>query len=55
VSSLAITDHELSLREDVERLRSAPEVPGYIVDSGVIYDVQHGAVREVIVTAALAR
>ena len=54
VSSVAITDHELSLREDVERLRSAPEVPGYIVVSGLIYDVQHGHVREVIAPAALA-
>ena len=54
VSSVAITDHELSLREDVERLRNAPEVPGYIVVSGVVYDVQNGHVREIIVPAALA-
>lgn len=54
VSSVAIADHELSLREDVERLRNAPEVPGYIVVSGFIYDVQHGHVREVIAPVALA-
>jgi carbonic anhydrase len=54
VSSVAITDHEQSLREDVERLRNAPEVPGYIIVSGFIYDVQHGSVREVIAPAALA-
>lgn len=54
VSSVAIFDHELSLREDVERLRKAPEVPGYIIVSGFIYDVQHGHVREVIAPAALA-
>ena len=54
VSSVAITDHEQSLREDVERLRSAPEVPGHIVVSGFIYDVRHGCVREVIAPAALA-
>jgi len=54
VSSSAITDHELSLREDVERLRSAPNVPGYIVVSGLIYDVRNGRVREVIAPAALA-
>lgn len=54
VSSVAIADHEQSLREDVERLRSAPEVPGYIVVSGFIYDVKHGRVREVIAPAALA-
>lgn len=55
VSSSAITDHEQSLQEDVERLRSAPEVPGYIVVSGFIYDVQHGSIREVIAPAALAQ
>ncbi len=54
VSPLAITDHELSLREDVERLRSAPEVPGHIVVSGFIYDVKNGQVREVIAPAELA-
>lgn len=53
VSSTAIYDHEQSLREDVERLRSAPEVPGYVIISGYIYDVQHGSVREVIAPAAL--
>jgi len=55
VSSSAITDHEQSLLEDVERLRNAPEVPGYIVVSGFIYDVQHGSVRQVIAPAALAQ
>ena len=54
VSPVAITDHEQSLRDDVERLRSAPEVPGHIVVSGFIYDVKHGSVREVIAPAALA-
>lgn len=54
VSSLAIPDHEQSLREDVERLRSAANVPGYIVVSGYLYDVQHGHVREVVAPAALA-
>lgn len=53
VSSLAIADHEQSLREDVERLRSAPNVPGYIVVSGYLYDVQNGRAREVIAPAAL--
>jgi len=54
VSSIAITDHEQSLQEDIERLRSAPEVPGHIIVSGYIYDVQHGSVREVIAPAPLA-
>lgn len=53
VSSLAIADHETSLREDIELLRNAPEIPGYIIVSGSIYDVQNGRVREVIKPAAL--
>ena len=53
VSSQALTDHELSLREDVERLRSAPEIPGHIIVSGYIYDVLNGSIREVIAPAAL--
>lgn len=55
VSAIAITDHEESLREDVERLRNAPEIPGHIVVSGFIYDVQHGNLREVVAPAALAQ
>jgi carbonic anhydrase len=54
VSSIAIADHERSLREDIERLRSAPQVPGYIVVSGLLYDVRHGRVREVIAPTELA-
>ncbi len=53
VSEVAITDHDLSLREDVERLRNAPGVPGYIVVSGLLYDVQNGRVREVIAPTPL--
>ena len=54
VSSTAISDHEQSLRDDIERLRGAPELPGYIIVSGFIYDVQDGSVREVIAPATLA-
>jgi carbonic anhydrase len=54
VASLGITDHEQSLRDDVEQLRSAPEVPGYILVSAYIYDVQHGGIREVIPPAPLS-
>ncbi|WP_434111340.1 carbonic anhydrase [Methylocaldum sp. GT1TLB] len=53
VSSSAIADHEQSLREDVERLRGAPGVPGYIVVSGLLYDVQNGRVREVFAPTPL--
>jgi len=54
VSSIAITDHELSLREDIERLRNAPEVPDYVLVSGLIYDVKDGRLREVIKPTVLA-
>lgn len=54
VSSVAIADHEESLREDVDRLRNAPAVPGYIIVSGYIYDVQSGQVCEIIPPAPLA-
>jgi len=55
VSSTAISNHEESLQEDVERLRNALELPGYIIVSGYIYDVQHGSVREVIAPSALSQ
>lgn len=53
VSSLAINDHEESLREDIEFLRKAPEIPNYIIVSGCIYDVHNGTVREVVKPAPL--
>lgn len=55
VSAVAITNHELSLQEDLERLRSAPGIPGYVVVSGYIYDVQNGQVREVISPETLSK
>ncbi len=54
VSSLAITDHEQSLRDDIECLRNAPGVPGYIVASACLYDVKLGNIREILAPAALA-
>ncbi|MEP3428178.1 MAG: carbonic anhydrase [Roseibium sp.] len=53
VSGSAIYDHEDSLLQDIERLRAAPEVPGNIVVSGLIYDVKTGAAREVVAPALL--
>lgn len=54
VSESAITDPEQSLREDVERLRTAPEVPDYVIVSGLLYDVTTGLVREVVEPTSLA-
>lgn len=47
LSSTAISNHEQSLEDDLERLRNASQLPGYIIASGFIYDVQIGRVREV--------
>jgi len=54
MSLSAISDPELSLREDVERLRDAPEVPDYVVVSGLLYDVKTGQVREIVPPTKLA-
>lgn len=53
VAGSAITDHEESLRNDIERLRNAPEVPPHVVVSGFIYDVATGQAREIVPAAAL--
>ncbi len=55
VSSVAISDHEKSLIEDVEILQNSPEIPGYIVVSGFIYNVRDGRIQEVVKPAALTR
>lgn len=53
VSESVIADHETSLRDDVDRLRSAQQIPRHVVVSGYLYDVQTGRVREVVAPAAL--
>lgn len=53
VSRTAISDHEKSLREDIDQLRNSPVLPGYIIVSGFIYDIKTGRVNEVITPAAL--
>ncbi len=53
VSSLAIHNHEKSLHEDLEKLRIASEIPGYIIASGCIYDVEDGTIHQVIEPTAL--
>ncbi|MBL1240296.1 MAG: hypothetical protein COB13_000480 [OCS116 cluster bacterium] len=53
VSESAIHDHNESLVEDVERLRSSPNIPKHIITSGYIYDVQNGQVQEIIAPSKL--
>ncbi len=55
MSHAAISDHEASLREDVQRLRDAEQIPQELVVSAFIYDVHTGRVREVIPPAPLSK
>jgi len=54
VSPSAIHDHEESIKDDIEILRDAPEVPGNIVVSGLIYDVKTGRIQKVVTPETLA-
>lgn len=47
VSEHAITDHKQDLNTDIGRLRDAPEIPGSLTVSAVLYDVKSGLVTEV--------
>lgn len=53
VSSSAIANHEQSIKDDIERLRSSSNVPGYMVASGLIYDVKTGGIHEIVPPSAL--
>jgi len=53
VSSLAIHNHEKSLHEDIEKLRTASEIPRYIIASACIYNVENGTIHQVIEPATL--
>ena len=46
--ALAISDHETSLVNDIERLRRSKLVPGALVVSGHLYDVKTGTMRQVV-------
>ena len=48
VSEVAITNHNADLKRDIQRLRDADEIPGYVVVSGFIYDVHDGQARQVV-------
>ncbi|OJJ20154.1 hypothetical protein BKI52_16920 [marine bacterium AO1-C] len=54
VAPLAITDHAISLTEDVQRLKDAPTVPKHLGVTGCIYDVKTGKVEEVIKAGKLS-
>jgi carbonic anhydrase len=51
--AMAITDHQQSLNDDIERLRQSSLVPDSMIVSGHLYDVAHGTMAEVISPAEL--
>ena len=52
---LAISDHESSLMDDIERLRASDLVPPDLVVSAHLYDVRSGRVSQVISPTPLNR
>ena len=53
VDTYAISDLDESVAADVERMRSNPDVPRELKISGHVYDVETGALREVVPTATI--
>ncbi len=55
IERLAITDPQISVAEDLDRLRAARTLPDELVVAGYVYDVTDGHVREVIAPASLRK
>ncbi len=53
IERLAITDPQISVAEDIDRLRAAPTLPDELVVAGYVYDVTDGHVREAFAPASL--
>ena len=53
LEQMAITNHEASLQDDIERLRQSPIVPDGLVVSGHLYDVKNGKLCQVVGPAPL--
>jgi len=53
IKRLAITDPQISVAEDLDRLRAAPILPDDLVVAGYVYDVTDGHVREAVAPASL--
>ena len=53
IERLAITDPQISVAEDLDRLRAAPILPDELVVAGYVYDVTDGHVRETFAPASL--
>lgn len=53
LETLAISDHEASFMDDIERLRASDLVPPELVVSAHLYDVKSGRVSQVVPPAPL--
>ena len=53
LETLAIADHEASLRADIERLRASDLVPSELEVSAHLYDVTSGQMTQVVSPAPL--
>ena len=53
IERLAITDPQISVAEDLDRLRAALILPDDLVVAGYVYDVTDGHVREAFAPASL--
>jgi len=53
VSAHAISDPTDSIKDDIQRLRDAPQVPEHLTVSGLLYDVKSGNLKEVVSAATL--
>ncbi len=53
IERLAITDPQISVAEDLDRLRAAPILPDDLVVAGYVYDVTDGQVRETFAPSSL--
>ncbi|MCI0541705.1 MAG: hypothetical protein L0Z50_41440, partial [Verrucomicrobiales bacterium] len=54
VSESAITDQRKDLLTDIDRLRDAPQLPGTLTVSALLYDVESGRVEEIAAPRTLA-
>ncbi len=53
IERLAITDPQISVAKDLDRLRAAQTLPNELVVAGYVYDVTDGHAREVVAPAVL--
>ncbi len=53
IERLAISDPQISVAQDRDRLRAAQTLPNELVVAGYVYDVTDGHAREVVAPAAL--